>query len=109
MKVRYDDDDSEELTESEIQRLYVTTKQLSAFTRMLPQGAIDDLPAELRKLLDADSDADSDAEGIVAGVVEGSPSDDSRGDNDGGGDAGARYDFSTGTSSARGKYDDGKR
>eukprot|EP00873_Tetraselmis_striata_P045064 jgi/Tetstr1/465328/TSEL_000865.t1 len=33
MKVRYDDDDSEELTESEIQPLYVTTEQLSAFTR----------------------------------------------------------------------------
>eukprot|EP00873_Tetraselmis_striata_P002059 jgi/Tetstr1/422323/TSEL_013166.t1 len=87
MKVRYDDDEEEELTESEIQPLYVTTEQLSAFTR---------------------SDADSDAEGIVAGVVDGNPADDSRGDSGGEGDVGARYDFSTGTSSARGEYDDGK-
>eukprot|EP00873_Tetraselmis_striata_P010277 jgi/Tetstr1/430541/TSEL_020339.t1 len=67
------------------------------------------LGQELRELLDADGDADSDAEGIVAGVVDSNPSDDSRGDNDGEGDVGARYNFSTGTSSARGKYDDGKR
>eukprot|EP00873_Tetraselmis_striata_P019356 jgi/Tetstr1/439620/TSEL_028042.t1 len=33
MKVRYDDGDAEELTESEIQPLFVTTEQLSAFTR----------------------------------------------------------------------------
>eukprot|EP00873_Tetraselmis_striata_P036281 jgi/Tetstr1/456545/TSEL_043267.t1 len=63
----------------------------------------------LRELLDADNDADSDAAGIVAGVVGGNPSDDSRSDSEGEGDAGARYDFSTGTSSARGKYNDGKR
>eukprot|EP00873_Tetraselmis_striata_P034253 jgi/Tetstr1/454517/TSEL_041416.t1 len=111
MKVLSDDDDSEEQTESEIQPLYVTTEQLSVFTRRLPQGAIDDLPA-LRELLggDADSDVDSDAEGIVSGVVDGnSASDDSRGDSDGEGDAGARYDSNTGTISARGKYDDEKR
>eukprot|EP00873_Tetraselmis_striata_P040117 jgi/Tetstr1/460381/TSEL_000059.t1 len=110
MKVIYDDGDSEELTESEIQPICLTTEQLSDFTRRLPQGAIDTLPAELRELMDADSDADSDAEGIVAGVniVEGNPSDDSRSNSDGEGDTGARYDFSTWTSSARGKYDDGK-
>lgn len=45
MKVIYDDGDSEELTESEIQPLYLTREQLSDFTRRLPQGAIDDLPA----------------------------------------------------------------
>eukprot|EP00873_Tetraselmis_striata_P019361 jgi/Tetstr1/439625/TSEL_028047.t1 len=66
-------------------------------------------PQELRILLDADSDADSDAEGIVAGAVDGNPSDDSRGDVDGEGDAIARYDFTTGTNNARGKYGDGKR
>eukprot|EP00873_Tetraselmis_striata_P019875 jgi/Tetstr1/440139/TSEL_028496.t1 len=60
---------------------------------------------ELHELLDADGEA----EGIVAGVVEGNPSDDSGSDIDSEGDAGARYDFNTGTSSARGKYDDGKR
>eukprot|EP00873_Tetraselmis_striata_P001444 jgi/Tetstr1/421708/TSEL_012646.t1 len=70
-----------------------------------PDGAFE---GELRELLDADGDADSDAEGIVAGVVEGNPSDDSCSDNDGEGDAGARYDFSTGTSNAQGKNDDGK-
>eukprot|EP00873_Tetraselmis_striata_P010282 jgi/Tetstr1/430546/TSEL_020344.t1 len=90
MKVIYTDGDEEELTESEIQPLYLTLEQLSDFTRRLPQGAIDDLPAEIPELLDADSDADSDAEGIVAGVVDGNPSDDSRGDSDGEGDAGAR-------------------
>eukprot|EP00873_Tetraselmis_striata_P042848 jgi/Tetstr1/463112/TSEL_008046.t1 len=83
MKEIYDDDDSEELTESEIQPLHMTTKQLSDFTRMLPQGAIDDLPAGLRELLDTGSDADSDAEGIVAGVVEDNPFDDRCSDNDG--------------------------
>eukprot|EP00873_Tetraselmis_striata_P039864 jgi/Tetstr1/460128/TSEL_005444.t1 len=108
MKVVYTDGDSEELTESEIQPLYMTTEQLSDFTRMLPQGAIDDLPA-VRPLRTHRRDADSDAEGIVAGVVDGKPSNDSRGDNDGEGDRGARYDFSTMTSSARGKFDDGKR
>eukprot|EP00873_Tetraselmis_striata_P035746 jgi/Tetstr1/456010/TSEL_042787.t1 len=55
------------------------------------------------------NDADSDAEGIVTGVVDGNPSDDTRGDSDGEGDVEARYDFSTGTSNARGKYDDGNR
>eukprot|EP00873_Tetraselmis_striata_P003161 jgi/Tetstr1/423425/TSEL_014106.t1 len=108
MKVIYDDGDSEELSVPEIQPLYMTTEQLSDSTRRLPQGAIDDLPAELRELLDADGDADSDAEGIVAGVVEDNPSNDRRSDNDGEGDAGARYDFSTGTSNAQGKNDDGK-
>eukprot|EP00873_Tetraselmis_striata_P018864 jgi/Tetstr1/439128/TSEL_027580.t1 len=110
MKVIYTNGDEEDLTESEIQPLYLTIEQLRDFTRGLPQGAIDDLLLALRELLDADNDADSDAEGIVAGVVDGNPSDDSRGDNDGEGDAGARYDFSTWTSSARRKYDDdGKR
>eukprot|EP00873_Tetraselmis_striata_P016626 jgi/Tetstr1/436890/TSEL_025666.t1 len=59
---------------------------------------------ELRELLDADSGA----EGIVAGVVEGDPSDDSCSDIDSEGGAGVSFDFSTGTNSARGKYDDEK-
>eukprot|EP00873_Tetraselmis_striata_P041491 jgi/Tetstr1/461755/TSEL_006844.t1 len=41
--------------------------------------------------------------------MDGNPYGDSRGDSDGEGDAGARYDFNTGTNSARGKYGDGKR
>eukprot|EP00873_Tetraselmis_striata_P035717 jgi/Tetstr1/455981/TSEL_042760.t1 len=86
MKVIYTDGDEEELTKSEIQLLYLTLEQLSDFTRRLPQGAIDDPPAELREL----QDADSDAEGIVAGLVDGNPSDDSHGDSDGEGDAAAR-------------------
>eukprot|EP00873_Tetraselmis_striata_P041714 jgi/Tetstr1/461978/TSEL_007051.t1 len=115
MKMIYTDGDEEEQTESEIQALYLTTEQLSDFTRRLPQGAIDDLPAvrplrtHRRSYANADSDADSDAESIVSGAVDGNPSDDSRGDSDGEGDAGARHDLSTGISSARGRHDDGKR
>eukprot|EP00873_Tetraselmis_striata_P013344 jgi/Tetstr1/433608/TSEL_022873.t1 len=78
--------------------------------RRIPTGkegwtAAEGIPEpELGKLLDADGDS----EGIVAGVVEGNPSDDIRSDSDGEGDACARFDFSTETGSARGKYDDGK-
>eukprot|EP00873_Tetraselmis_striata_P000346 jgi/Tetstr1/420610/TSEL_011698.t1 len=80
MKVINDDDeDEEELTESEIQPLDLTTEQLSAFTRR-----------SYANFWTPTSDADSDAEGIVAGVVNSNPSDNSRGDIDGEGDAGAR-------------------
>eukprot|EP00873_Tetraselmis_striata_P022112 jgi/Tetstr1/442376/TSEL_030502.t1 len=79
---------------------------------MSPQGAIDDLLA-VRPLRthrrDSDADSDNGAEGIVAGIEEGNPSNDSRSDSDGEGDAGAGYDFNTGTSGARGKYDDRTR
>eukprot|EP00873_Tetraselmis_striata_P014661 jgi/Tetstr1/434925/TSEL_023922.t1 len=100
MKAIFDDGDSEKLTESEMQPLYMTTERLSDFTRWFPQDAIDTLPAELRELLNADSDADSDAKGVVARVVEGNPSGDCRSDIDGEGDAGAGHVFSIGTSSA---------
>jgi len=43
MKVIYTNGDEEDLTESEIQPLYLTIEQLRDFTRGLPQGAIDDL------------------------------------------------------------------